>query len=99
MHGSRGEQGVRTPLENKKAIKYISNTSPDPLENHKATKPAFNVEPSSARQRNVISMAFRWLTDDARFNWHFDPLSPHQKQKKKTKKNTLPEFGHTDKTF
>ena len=52
------------PLENHKAIGYVSDTGPGPLENHKATKPAFNVWPLSARQRNAIQMAFRWRADD-----------------------------------
>ena len=39
----------------------------DSKENHKATKAAFNVGPSSARQRNAISIAFRWQTDDGPF--------------------------------
>ena len=33
-------QGVRTPLENLKAIIFLSNTGSDPLENHKFTKPS-----------------------------------------------------------
>ena len=53
------------PLKNqKKNIWFLSNIGPDPLKNHKATKPAFNVGPSSARQRNAISMAFRWWAND-----------------------------------
>ena len=54
MRGSRGGQGVRTPLKNHKNIGFLSNTGSDPLKNHKATKPAFNVGPSSVRQRNAI---------------------------------------------
>ena len=45
----RGDKGPY-PLENHKAIGFLSNTGPDPLENRKATKPAFNVGPKSARQ-------------------------------------------------
>ena len=41
-----GRYGVQTPLENHKAIGFLSNTCPDPLENHKATKPVFNVGPN-----------------------------------------------------
>ena len=62
--GGGGEQGVRTPLKNHKNIGFLCNTGPDPLKNHKADKPAFNVGPSSARQRNAISMEFRWRADD-----------------------------------
>ena len=57
MHGSRGGIGGSDPifpLENHKAIGFLSNTGPDPLENHKATKPSFNLGPSSAHQRNPI---------------------------------------------
>ena len=43
-------QGVQTPLENYKAIGFLSNTGPDSLENHKDTKPEFNIGSSSARQ-------------------------------------------------
>ena len=43
-----------TPLENLKAIAFLSNTGPDPLYNHEATKPAFNVVPLSARKRSTI---------------------------------------------
>ena len=43
------------PLENHKALGFLSNTGPDSLENHKATKSAFNViGPSSACQPNGI---------------------------------------------
>ena len=51
MGGSRGGQGVRTPLKNHKNIGCLSNTGPDPLKNHKATKLAFNVGPSSFQWR------------------------------------------------
>ena len=57
--GSRGgEKGVRkpTPLENRQATGFLSNTGPDPLKNHKTTKPAFTFTPSSACQRNF----FKW---------------------------------------
>ena len=37
------------PLENNKAIGFLSNTGPDPLEIHKDTKPVLYVEPPSAR--------------------------------------------------
>ena len=40
MGGSRGGQGVQTPLpENKKG--FLSNAGPDPLKNYKANKPVF----------------------------------------------------------
>ena len=46
--------GAGVPLENHKAIGFLSRTGPDPLDNRKATKPAFNVGPLSARKRNAI---------------------------------------------
>ena len=51
-------------MKNYKNIGFLSNTGLDPLKNHKATELAFNVGQSSARQRNAISMAFRWHADD-----------------------------------
>ena len=54
-----GTGGPDPPLKNHKNIGFLCNTGLDPLKNHKATKPAFNVGPSSARQRNIVSMAFR----------------------------------------
>ena len=39
-----GGQGIH-PLENYKAIRFLSNTSPHPLENDKDSKPKFNVGP------------------------------------------------------
>ena len=59
-----GEQRLRTPLKNHKAIGFLSNNDPDPFENYKATKPAFIVGPLSARQRNTILIAFCWWADD-----------------------------------
>ena len=47
----------------------LSNTGPDPLINHKASMPGFNVGPSSARQRNAISMEFRWRANDDQQSW------------------------------
>ena len=35
-----GGRGSGSPLENHKAIGFLSNTGPDPLENHKNTKEA-----------------------------------------------------------
>ena len=53
----KGGRGSGPPLENHKAIGFLSNTGPDPIKNHKATKPAFNVWSSSVRQRNTT---FKW---------------------------------------
>ena len=55
MGGGGGGKGVwtPTPLENYKAIGFLSNTGLDPLENNKAIKQAVNVLPSSALQRNA----------------------------------------------
>ena len=52
--GSRGGFGVGTPLENHKALGFLSSTDWDPLENNEATKPAFNVGPSLTHPRNAI---------------------------------------------
>ena len=51
MHASRGGGGVGIgvctypppPLENHKAIQFLSNTGQVPLENLEASKPVFNV--------------------------------------------------------
>ena len=65
LHGRirRGWAEGPDPLKNTK-LGLLSKTGPDPMKNYKATKPEFNVRPSSARQRNAIEMAFRWLADD-----------------------------------
>ena len=44
--GGGGGRGSGLPLNNHKAIGFLSKTGPDPLENHKATKLVFNVGPS-----------------------------------------------------
>ena len=62
MRGSRrGGQGVRTPppLKNHKNIGFLSNTGPDSLKN----QASIQCWASIARQRNAISMAFRWQAD------------------------------------
>ena len=59
-----GGAGGPHPQEKSQNIGFLSNTGLDPLKNLKATKPAFNVGPSLARQRNAISMVFRWQADD-----------------------------------
>ena len=71
-----GGQRVRTPSEKSQNIGFSSNTGPDPLKNHKATKPAFNVGSLSARQQNVILMAFRWWANDGPLIV-FRSTSPH----------------------
>ena len=78
MYGSRGEAGGLFPLKSHKIVGFLSNTGPDPLKNHEATKSAFNVWPSSARQRNAISMAFRWRSDGGPFIAVFGSPIPHQ---------------------
>ena len=47
--GQWGPNPHPPPLENRKAIGFLSKTGPDPLEYHKATEPAFNDGPLSAR--------------------------------------------------
>ena len=59
--------GLDTPLENHKAIGFLSNTGPESLENHKATKPAFNIGPSLALQRIAIKWCFAGGLMTARF--------------------------------
>ena len=70
------------PQKITKNIGFLCNTCPDYLKNHKATKPAFNVGPSSARQRNAISMAFRWRADDVPFKAEFGSSPPPPQLKK-----------------
>ena len=83
-----GGQGVRTPLKTHKNIGFLSKSGPDPLEKHKDTDPAFDVGPLSARQRNAISMAFRWQADYGPFLVAFR-FSPCLQLKKKQKKNVV----------
>ena len=42
------------PLENHKAIGFLSNTDSDPLKNHKTTEPAFSVGTLKACEQNAI---------------------------------------------
>ena len=93
MGGSRGETGGPDPLKNHKNIGFLCNTDQDPLKNRNATKPAFNVGPSSARQRNAISMAFRWRADDGPFIAVFGSSIPSS-----TENNYLI-WTPSDKTF
>ena len=70
----RGRLGVRTPLENHNAIRFLSNTGPDPLENHhKATNPPFMLE---------HYMAFRWWADDGPLLVVFGSSIPSSTKKK-----------------
>ena len=75
---NHGRKGVRTPCEITKKIGFLCNAGPNPLKKHKATKPTFNVWPSSVRQRNAISMAFRWRAVDGPFIAVFRSSIPHQ---------------------
>ena len=61
------DRGSGTPMKNRKNIGFLLQYWPGSSENHKTTKPAFNVGSSSARQRNAITMAFRWRADDGPF--------------------------------
>ena len=92
MHGSRGgrQGGLEhpPPLENYKAIGFLSNTGSDPLENHKATKPAINVGPLSAHQGKNALMAFRWRANDGPFLVVFGSSLPSL-TKKTGKKNVV----------
>ena len=62
--GGGGARGPDTPYKPQK-LGFLSNAGPDPVKSHKATKPEFNVGSSSTRQRNAISMVFRWRVDDS----------------------------------
>ena len=63
MRGSRGGQGVRTPLKNHKNRHknngFLSNTGPDPLKNHKASM--------KGRHRHASETPFKW-----EFCWRVD---------------------------
>ena len=72
-----GGGGVWTPEKSQKYRVFLQYWSGSP---EKATKSALNVGPSSARQRNAISIAFRWWPYDGCIN-NLDPLSPHQLKK------------------
>ena len=64
-----GPGGADLPLENHKAIGFLSNTGPNPLKNHKATKPAFIVGPS-------LEMVFLWWADDGQLLVVFGTSQP-----------------------
>ena len=66
MGGSRGGTGGPDPppLKNHKNIGFLRKTGPDPLKITKLPSQHSMWGPSSARQRNAISMAFRWRADD-----------------------------------
>ena len=65
IHGwiQRQGRGPKTPEKSQNYRVSYQNWSGFP-ENHKATKLAFNVGPSATRQRNAISMMFRWRAND-----------------------------------
>ena len=77
--------GGQDPLENCRAIGFLSNTGPYPLEYHKATKPAFNVGPLSDRLKKHHLMAFRWRANDS------SPLVVFQSSLPTSAKKTLSE--------
>ena len=54
MRGTGGSDPP--PLENYKAIGFLTNIGPDPLGNHKTTKPAFNV----GHHRHTSETPFTW---------------------------------------
>ena len=94
IDGFRGVGGTGAPdpsLKNHKNIGFHSKPGPDPWKNHKATKPAFNVGQSSARQRDAISMAFRWLANNGPLLVVFGPslpLSIYREKKRFLKKRS-----------
>ena len=77
MRGSRGEQGVWTPLKNHKNIGFPSNTDLDPLKDHKATKPATSM---LGHHRSTSKMPFKWRSAGGammvHLKWYSDPFSP-----------------------
>ena len=100
MRGSRRGTGGPDPAPAEKSQKIIfpRNTGPVSLKNQTSIQcwaisgpPAVNVGPSSARQRNAISMAFRWRADNGPllvvFGSSPPPPPPPKKKKKKKKKN------------
>ena len=88
-----GGRGSRHPLENHKAIGFLSNTGPDPLENHKANK-----LPMLGNYRPTSKTPFKWRFGGGPmmtcFKWYLDPLSPHL-----LKKFSELSWTHSDKTF
>ena len=86
MRGSkwgRGSWPLPPPQKKTKkkhrALGFLSNTGPDPLVIYKAIKSAVKVRTSlSARQRNAISMPFRWRADDSPFSGFGSSLPPQQ---------------------
>ena len=91
-----GEGGSAPTLENRKALRFLSNTGKS-LENHNTTKPAFNVCPSFACLR------IKWCLADgpmigpllASFGSSLPPLSIEKKTRKKPSQG----WTHSDKTF
>ena len=81
-------QGFWTPhpLENHKAIDFLSNNGPDALENHKNTKAEFTLGPSL----NGVSLASRglvvFISSLNSSTKKKTPPPPHPKKKKKKKK-------------
>ena len=83
MCGSRGGQGVRTPLKNNKKIMFLSNTCPDSLKNHRGAKSDLML----GRHRHATEAPLEWRFDGgpmmAHFWWHLDPLSLYHLSSKK----------------
>ena len=83
--GSRGEQGVRTPLKNHKNIGFLSKTGPDSL---KITKLP-SQHSMLGQHRRVSETPFKWRFGGGpmmgRLWWHLDPSSPHQLKKQQQK--------------
>ena len=61
-------------LEKPQQFRFDSTPGPELLKTYKATKPIFNVGLSVAYQRNAISMAFGWESDDDVFWWYLDSI-------------------------
>ena len=80
-----GRQGCWTPLENHQNKGFLCNTGPDPIKKSQSYQASIQVGPSSARQRNVILMAFLWRTDDGLLLVVFGSPLPTSTKKNKTK--------------
>ena len=63
MCGSRGGQGVRTPLKNHKNIGFSSNTGPDPLKNrsYQASIQCWAIIGTPAKRHSGIAYSGTWI--------------------------------------
>ena len=102
MRGSRGGQGVRTPLKiakNRIFYQYRSG-SPEQSQSYQASIQCWAVIGTPAKRH---LMAFSWRVDDARpaysGTWILPNHHPPSPPKKKTKKKLCQSWTPSDKTF